>query len=89
MFLHFSQHHKYVRCQPDERKRLIDHLHSHFTCVSTVLSCADMGWGLELWDKEAEMKAYVDDGIKFIDKARTFAFEVSKLESIFGQQVGL
>ena len=46
-----------------------------------------MGWGLELWDKETEIKAYVDDGIKFLDKAKSLAFDVARLESIFGQQI--
>ena len=46
-----------------------------------------MGWGLELWDKEPEMKAFVEDGAKFMDKTRQFAFELSKLESLFGQQL--
>ena len=45
-----------------------------------------MGWGLDLWDKEAEVKAQVEDGINFIAKARTFASELSKLESIFSVQ---
>ena len=47
----------------------------------------DMGWGLDLWDKENEIKACVDDGFKFIEKAKAFAFEMSKLESGFSQQV--
>ena len=45
-----------------------------------------MGWGLDLWDKEAEVKAQVEDGINFIVKARTFATELAKLESIFSMQ---
>ena len=45
-----------------------------------------MGWGLELWDKETETKAFVSEGINFIEKARNFAVELSKLESSFAGQ---
>jgi hypothetical protein len=46
-----------------------------------------MGWGLELWDKENEVKAQVEDGIKFVERSRTFVSEVVKLEQAFGAQL--
>ena len=46
-----------------------------------------MGWGVELWDKEKEIQGFVSEGISFIDKARTFVLEMSKLEAFMGQQI--
>ncbi len=46
-----------------------------------------MGWGLDLWDRETEVKAHVEDGLKFIDKSRNFVLEMAKLEASFAGQM--
>ncbi len=46
-----------------------------------------MGWGLDLWDREAEVKTHLEDGLKFIDKSRAFVTEMSKLEASFAAQM--
>ena len=44
--------------------------------IEPSITAFNMGWGVELWDKQAEIEKRTQDGIDFIANVRTLAAKV-------------